>query len=71
MTKSEFDSKFNTSYKSAVLKYSDSQALKNALTGSDGVQDSSELLANLAALIVNINKDVLHSLLIDILPLDD
>lgn len=71
MTKSEFDSKFNSSYKNAVLKHSNAQTIRNALSGSDGVQDLSDVLANYAALMVNINRDVLYSVLIDILPLDE
>lgn len=71
MTKSEFDSKFDLSYKNAVLKHSNAQTIRNALTSSDGVQDLSDVLANYAALMVNINRDVLYSVLIDILPLDE
>lgn len=74
MTRSEFDAKFNEKYKESLLALTDADSLKARLekVSNGNNKISNEALFSEAILLsIEVNKKLLHSVLIDVLEFDE
>lgn len=74
MTRSEFDAKFNEKYKESLLTLTDADSLKARLekvsNGNNKISNES-LFSEAILLSIEVNKKLLHSVLIDVLEFDE
>lgn len=74
MTRSEFDAKFNEKYKESLLALTDADSLKARLekvsNGNNKISNES-LFSEAILLSIEVNKKLLHSVLIDVLEFDE
>lgn len=74
MTRKEFDQKFNEKCNQVLQSYNDKEVLKSYLSESDNKTkniSTEELLINLFLLSFKINKELIHSVLTEILEFSD